>query len=249
MLAKRIIAALDVRNGRVVKGVRFMDIKDAGDPVENAVIYQDQGADEIVFLDISATDEKRDIMIDLVKSVSRELNIPFTVGGGIRSVKTALNLLREGCDKVFLNTYAIENPWIIKEISRETGSANLVIAVDAMYNNGYYVYKNAGRINSGLKLNEWLPMAEYLGAGEILLTSIDSDGTMKGFDNRLISEAASMIDIPVIASGGAGKPEHFLDAFMAGASGALAASILHFKINTVNDIKRYLRSNGVNVRL
>ncbi len=249
MLAKRIIAALDIKNGRVVKGVKFDDIKDAGDPVENAVMYQEQGADEIIFLDISATNEKRDIIIDLVKSVSRELSIPFTVGGGIRSLKMALDLLRSGCDKIFLNTYAIENPDIIKDISRITGSANLVIAVDVLYKNGYHVYKNGGRIDTGLKPENWLPIIENLGAGEILLTSIDRDGTMNGFDNNLISIAASIIDIPLIASGGAGRPEHFLDAFRSGASAALAASILHFKMYNICDIKKYLRSNGVNVRL
>lgn len=250
MLAKRIIAALDVINNSVVKGVNFENIKNVDNPVELAKRYEKEGIDEIVFLDITATNQKRNIMKDIAKKVASEIYIPFTVGGGINSIENALDIIRSGADKIFINTYAIENPEIIRKLSDVIGSANTVIAIDAKYeNNNYYVYSHGGKINTNKNLIDWAKTVEDYGAGELLVTSIDSDGTMKGYDNNLIKLLVNKINIPVIASGGAGKPEDFLNAFNAGADAALAASIFHFKIYSVKEIKNYLKENGINVRL
>jgi len=218
MLAKRIIAALDVINNSVVKGVNFENIKNVDNPVELAKRYEKEGIDEIVFLDITATNQKRNIMKDIAKKVASEIYIPFTVGGGINSIENALDIIRSGADKIFINTYAIENPEIIRKLSETIGSANTVIAIDAKYeNNNYYVYSHGGKINTNKNLIDWAKTVEDYGAGEIMVTSIDSDGTMKGYDNNLIKLLVNKINIPVIASGGAGKPEDFLNAFNAGA--------------------------------
>ncbi len=250
MLAKRIIAALDVINNSVVKGVNFENIKNVDNPVELAKRYEKEGIDEIVFLDIAATNQKRNIMKDIAKKVASEIYIPFTVGGGINSIENALDIIRSGADKIFINTYAIENPEIIRKLSDVIGSANTVIAIDAKYeNNNYYVYSHGGKINTNKNLIGWAKTVEDYGAGELLVTSIDSDGTMKGYDNNLIKLLVNKINIPVIASGGAGEPEDFLNVFKAGADAALAASIFHFKIYSVKEIKNYLKENGINVRL
>lgn len=250
MLAKRIIAALDVISNSVVKGVNFENIKTVNDPVKLAKRYEKEGIDEIVFLDITATNQKRNIMKDIAKKVASEIYIPFTVGGGINSIENALDIIRSGADKIFINTYAIENPGIIRKLSDVIGSANTVIAIDAKYeNNNYYVYSHGGKINTNKNLIDWAKTVEDYGAGEIMVTSIDSDGTMKGYDNNLIKLLANKINIPVIASGGAGKPEDFLNVFNAGADAALAASIFHFKIYNIKEIKNYLKENDINVRL
>ncbi len=250
MPAKRIIAALDVINNSVVKGINFENIKNVDNPVELAKRYEMEGIDEIVFLDITATNEKRNILKNLVKNVASEIYIPFTAGGGINSVENALNIIRNGADKIFINTYAIENPAIVRKLSDVLGSANTVVAIDAKYeNNNYYVYSHGGKINTGKNVIEWAKNVDDYGAGEVLITSINSDGTMKGYDNNLIELLSNKINIPVIASGGAGKPEDFLNAFKSGADGALAASVFHYKKYSVKEIKNYLKENGINVRL
>ena len=250
MLAKRIIAALDIAGGRVVKGVNFENIKDSGDPVELAKRYVSQSMDELVFLDIRATGEKRSILSDLVKRVASEISIPFTVGGGLSNLDDMISIIRGGADKIFINTYAVEHPDIIENISDRIGSANTVIAIDSMLRNGKYtVYTNGGSKATGINAVDWAITAASLGAGELLVTSINTDGTMKGFDVNLIKSIVENIDIPVIASGGAGSPEDFLDVFNAGADGALAASIFHSGTYSAIDIKYYLRENGINVRL
>ncbi len=250
MPAKRIIAALDVINNSVVKGINFENIKNVDNPVELAKRYEMEGIDEIVFLDITATNEKRNILKNLVKNVASEIYIPFTAGGGINSVENALDIIRNGADKIFINTYAIENPAIVRKLSDVLGSANTVVAIDAKYeNNNYYVYSHGGKINTGKNVIEWAKNVDDYGAGEVLITSINSDGTMKGYDNNLIELLSNKINIPVIASGGAGKPEDFLNAFKSGADGALAASVFHYKKYSVKEIKNYLKENGINVRL
>ncbi len=251
MLAKRIIPCLDVDKGKVVKGVSFGDLRIAGDPVELAVRYRDLGADEIVFLDISASYEGRKIMIDKVKEVASKLDIPFTVGGGIRSLEDAKEILWNGADKVSINTHAVLNPKLITEIADVYGSQSVVVAIDAKLENGeYYVYIKGGRERTNLKVVEWAKRAVELGAGEILLTSIDRDGTLQGFDVEITKAVADSVSVPVIASGGGGKPEHFLDVFVKGrADAALAASIFHYNFINIMDLKRYLKENGVNVRL
>jgi cyclase len=255
MLAKRIIPCLDVDNGRVVKGIRFVSLTDAGDPVEQAKRYDLEGADELTFLDITASSDKREIVSDLVRRVADEVFIPFTVGGGLRSVEDIRAVLRAGADKVSLNTAALENPRIISEAAETFGSQCIVIAIDARRreaNNptlGWEVYTHGGRRNFGLDAVEWARRAQTLGAGEILLTSMDRDGTRAGYDIELTRAIANEVRIPVIASGGAGTLEHFYEALNeGGASAVLAASLFHFGEFTIGDTKGYLRSRGVEMR-
>lgn len=250
MLAKRIIGALDIAGDRVVKGVNFENVRDSGDPIQLAKRYESEGIDELVFLDIRATREKRNIMNMLVERVASEIYIPFTVGGGLTDIETMVKIIRNGADRIFINTYAVEHPEIIGEISDRIGSANTVIAIDSgRYNGNYYVYTHGGTLNAGVDAISWAQKAESLGAGELLVTSINTDGTKKGFDTELIEKITGSVNIPVIASGGAGSPADFLGAFQAGADGALAASIFHEGKYTANEIKKYLKENGVNVRL
>ncbi|MCD6373353.1 MAG: imidazole glycerol phosphate synthase subunit HisF [Thermococcus sp.] len=250
MLAKRIIAALDVKDGRVVKGIRFKNIRDAGDPIELAKRYESEGVDEIVFLDITASYEKRGILLELVERIAEEIYIPFTVGGGIRTVEEAREIIKHGADKVFINTAAVERPELVRGIAQVVGTANLVVAIDAKWNGSFWeVYTHGGRKARGLDAVEWARSVERLGAGEILLTSMDTDGTKEGFDIPLTNAVAEAVEIPVIASGGAGKPEHFYEAFRAGAEAALAASIFHYGEYTVGDLKKFLAERGIPVRL
>ncbi len=249
MLAKRVIAALDIKDGRVVKGVNFVNIRDAGDPVELARRYEEEGIDELVFLDITASYEKRRTLIDLVKRISRELFIPFTVGGGVSSVGEMRDLVRNGADKVFVNTAAVENPDLVREGAEVIGSSNLVVAIDGKREGKrWQVYTHGGRKARDLSAREWGRRVEELGAGEILLTSMKADGTKDGFDIELTEAMAEAVGIPVIASGGAGGPEHFYDAYVAGASAALAASIFHYREYEVGEVKEYLYDRGINVR-
>ncbi|ACJ16372.1 imidazoleglycerol-phosphate synthase, cyclase subunit F [Thermococcus onnurineus NA1] len=250
MLAKRIIAALDIKEGRVVKGIKFQNIRDAGDPIELARRYEEEGIDEIVFLDITASFEKRKILLDLVKRIAEEIYVPFTVGGGIKSVEEIREIIKSGADKVFLNTAAVNNPELVREAAKVVGSANLVIAIDAKWNGEYWeVYTHGGRKARGINAVEWAKEVERLGAGEILLTSMDTDGTQEGFDIPLTKAIVEAVDIPVIASGGAGSPEHFYEAFKIGAEAALAASIFHYGKYTVRELKEYLAEKGIPVRL
>ncbi|NJE85895.1 imidazole glycerol phosphate synthase subunit HisF [Thermococcus sp. CX2] len=250
MLAKRIIAALDIKEGRVVKGIKFQNIRDAGDPIELARRYEEEGIDEIVFLDITASFEKRKILLDLVKRIAEEIYVPFTVGGGIKSVEEIREIIKSGADKVFLNTAAVNNPELVREAAKVVGSANLVIAIDAKWNGEYWeVYTHGGRKARGINAVEWAKEVERLGAGEILLTSMDTDGTQKGFDIPLTKAIVEAVDIPVIASGGAGSPEHFYEAFKIGTEAALAASIFHYGKYTVRELKEYLAGKGIPVRL
>ncbi|MBE5897012.1 MAG: imidazole glycerol phosphate synthase subunit HisF [Lachnospiraceae bacterium] len=253
MFTKRIIPCLDVKDGRVVKGVNFVDLKDAGDPVEIAKAYDKAGADEVVFLDITASSDSRNTVVDMVRRVAANVFIPFTVGGGIRTVDDFKNLLREGADKISINSSAIANPDLISDAADKFGSQCVVVAIDAKKradDSGWNVYKNGGRVDVGLDAIEWAVEAEKRGAGEILLTSMDCDGTKAGYDielTRLISDA---VNIPVIASGGAGTKEHFYDALTAGgADAALAASLFHYKELEIRDLKEYLRDRGISVRL
>lgn len=252
MLAKRIIPCLDVDNGRVVKGIRFVSLTDAGDPVEQAKRYDAEGADELTFLDITASSDKRDIVTDLVRRVADEVFIPFTVGGGLRSVEDIRAILRGGADKITLNTAAIENPQLIADCAETFGSQCIVVAIDARRsagNKGWEVFTHGGRRAVGLDALEWAVRAQNLGAGEILLTSMDRDGTRDGYDIELTRAVSDAVRIPVIASGGAGKVEHFYDAFVDGrASAVLAASLFHFGELSISDVKNYLRSRGVEVR-
>jgi imidazole glycerol-phosphate synthase subunit HisF len=252
MLAKRIIPCLDVDNGRVVKGIRFVSLTDAGDPVEQGKRYDAEGADELTFLDITASSDKRDIVADLVRRVADEVFIPFTVGGGLRSVEDIRAILRAGADKITLNTAAIENPQLISDCAETFGSQCIVVAIDARRRtagSGWEVFTHGGRRAVGLDALEWSIRAEQLGAGEILLTSMDCDGTRDGYDIELTRAVSDAVRVPVIASGGAGKVEHFFDALVAGgASAVLAASLFHFGELTISDVKTYLRGKGVNVR-
>ena len=251
MLAKRIIPCLDVKDGRVVKGVNFVDLRDAGDPVENARIYNDEGADELVFLDITASYENRKTMINVAERVAEEVFMPYTVGGGISSNDDIRNMLNAGCDKVSVNTAAVERPELIAEASDRFGSQCIVVAVDAKRKDiaEWEVFIKGGRIPTGIDVLEWVRKVEQLGAGEILLTSMDCDGTKDGFDVELTKAVSEAVNIPVIASGGCGKLEHFLEVFTEGkADAALAASIFHFKEYTIHEVKKYLRDNGVVVR-
>lgn len=247
--AKRIIPCLDVKNGRVVKGVNFVGLKDAGDPVEVAKRYNDEGADEITFLDITASSEQRDTIVDIIEKVAREVFIPLTVGGGIRTLENIYNLLQVGCDKVSLNSAAIDNPNLINEAAKRFGSQCIVVAIDAKKTgNSWNIYKHGGRIDTGIDALMWAKKAEELGAGEILLTSMDKDGTKSGYDIKLTSKISSLVNIPVIASGGAGTMEHIKEAFLNGADAALAASIFHFREIEIMDLKKYLKSSGISVR-
>lgn len=252
MLAKRIIPCLDVKDGRVVKGVNFVNLRDAGDPVELAEIYDREGADELVFLDISASVEGRATMVDVVRRTAGEITIPFTVGGGISTVDDMKRLLRAGADKIGINTAAIRNPGLISDGSRVFGAQCIVVAIDAKYNaewGEWEIYTHGGRNPTGIRAIAWAQEAEKRGAGELLLTSMDADGTKDGFDNALTSAVSDSVGIPVIASGGAGNASHFADAFSKGhADAALAASIFHYKEVTIREVKDALRSQGVNVR-
>ncbi|MFQ9509916.1 MAG: imidazole glycerol phosphate synthase subunit HisF [Lachnospiraceae bacterium] len=253
MYTKRIIPCLDVHNGRVVKGVNFVNLRDAGDPVEIAAAYDLSGADELVFLDITASSDARSIMIDMVRKVAEKVFIPFTVGGGIRTVDDFKAILREGADKISINSSAIETPQLISEAADKFGSQCVVVAIDARRRadgSGWNVYKNGGRIDTGLDAIEWAVKANEFGAGEILLTSMDCDGTKAGFDNELTSLVASSVSIPVIASGGAGTKEHFYEVLSEGkADAALAASLFHYKELEIMDLKKDLVSKGISVRL
>lgn len=248
--AKRIIPCLDVKDGRVVKGVNFVGLVDAGDPVEVAKRYNAEGADELCFLDITATHRGHKTIVDVVAQVARELFIPLTVGGGIRSVDDISALLNVGCDKVSLNSAAIHNPTLIDEAAKKFGSQCVVVAIDAKKTEqGYHVFINGGRVDTGLDAFAWAKEVADRGAGEILLTSMDADGTKAGFELELTGQMSHELNIPVIASGGAGSMEHFKDAFLAGADAALAASIFHFKEIEILALKRYLSQNGVSVRI
>ena len=250
MYAKRIIPCLDVKNGRVVKGVSFVDLRDAGDPVECAAAYDKQGADELVLLDITATHEGRSTMIDIVSKVATTVFIPFTVGGGIKSVDDFKELLRAGADKISVNSAAVRNPDLINEAAYKFGSQCVVVAIDAKKNeNSWEVYLNGGRIPTGIDAVEWAKEAERRGAGEILLTSMDKDGQKSGYDIELTRAVSESVGIPVIASGGAGKAEHFLDAFTQGkADAVLAASLFHFNELPIPELKEYLAKNNISVR-
>ncbi len=253
MITKRIIPCLDVNNGRVVKGVNFVNLVDAGDPVEIAAAYDRAGADEVVFLDITASSDDRATKVDMVRRVAEKVFIPFTVGGGIRTVDDFRAILREGADKVAVNSAAIMNPSLIREAADKFGSQCVVVAIDAKKRadgSGWNIYKNGGRIDMGIDAVEWAVRADKLGAGEILLTSMDCDGTKNGYDIELTRAVSENVSIPVIASGGAGKLEHFYDAFAKGrADAALAASLFHFKELEIREVKEYLRDQGVSVRL
>lgn len=250
MLAKRIIPCLDVDNGRVVKGIRFVSLTDAGDPVEQARRYDAEGADELTFLDITASSDRRDIVAALVRRVADEVFIPFTVGGGLRSVEDIRAVLRAGADKITLNTAALEDPQLISACAETFGSQCVVVAIDARRREGGWdVYTHGGRRNVARDAIEWAITAERLGAGEILLTSMDCDGTREGYDIELTRAVSSAVRIPVIASGGAGKVEHFYDALTeGGASAVLAASLFHFGELSIGEVKSYLRGRGLEVR-
>ena len=251
MLTKRIIPCLDVKNGKVVKGKNFVNLENAGDPLELAKKYNDQGADELVFLDINASYEKRDIMIDIVSKVAEQIFIPFTVGGGIRTIKDIQNLLRAGADKVSINSAAINTPSLIKNASKKFGSQCIVVAIDAKQkDNSWEVYINGGRNPTRLDALAWAKQVESLGAGEILLTSMDSDGTKSGFDLKLTKTISEQVNIPVIASGGAGTLTSLSKVFKKGrADAALAASIFHFNIFSIPQVKEYLKKQNIEVRL
>jgi cyclase len=251
MLAKRVIPCLDVKDGRVVKGVRFVDLRDAGDPVEAALAYDAQGADELVFLDITASHEDRDIMLDVVRRTAEGIYMPLTVGGGLRTVDDVRTLLRAGADKVSLNTAALNTPHVISEAAERFGSQCIVVAIDARREDGHFgVYTHGGRRPAGRDAVEWALEAEKLGAGEILLTSMDRDGTGDGYDLELTRAISEGVSVPVIASGGAGTLEHLYEGLAVGrADAVLAASIFHFGTYSIGEAKAYLRSRGVEVRV
>lgn len=253
MFTKRIIPCLDVHNGRVVKGVNFVNLRDAGDPVEIAAAYDKAGADEVVFLDITASSDARNTVVDMVRKVAEKVFIPFTVGGGIRTVEDFKALLREGADKISVNSAAIMRPQLISEAADKFGSQCVVVAIDAKRRadgSGWNIYKNGGRIDMGIDAIEWAMKAEKLGAGEILLTSMDCDGTKAGYDVELTRMVAEHVSIPVIASGGAGTMEHFYDVLTEGkADAVLAASLFHYKEMEICDLKKYLQEKQVPVRL
>ena len=252
MFTKRIIPCLDVNAGRVVKGVNFVDLRDAGDPVEIAAAYDKAGADELVFLDITATSDARGTVVEMVRKVAEKVFIPFTVGGGIRTVDDFKMLLREGADKISINSAAINNPQLISDAAEKFGRQCVVVAIDVRRRedgSGWNVYKNGGRIDTGLDAVEWAKKVDELGAGEILLTSMDGDGTKAGYDLEITRLIADSVSIPVIASGGAGTKEHFYDALTkGGADAALAASLFHYKELEIADLKDYLADKGVSVR-
>ena len=253
MFTKRIIPCLDVNNGRVVKGINFVNLIDAGDPVAVAAAYGKAGADELVFLDITASSDSRDIKAKMVRQVAETVFIPFTVGGGIRTIDDFRMILREGADKVSVNSAAIMNPNLVSEAADKFGSQCVVVAIDAKRrkeSSGWTIYKNGGRVDMNIDAVEWAIKAEKLGAGEILLTSMDCDGTKDGYDVELTKTISDNVNIPVIASGGAGKKEHFYDVLTEGkADAALAASLFHFKELEIKDLKQYLKEKGISVRL
>lgn len=251
MLTKRIIPCLDIKNGRTVKGINFLDLRDAGDPVELAEIYAREGADELVFLDISATEEKRKTLAELVRRVAEKVDIPFTVGGGIASVEDVGILLHNGADKVSVNSSAVKDPELIDRLAGRFGSQCVVVAVDAKKVNGeWLVHLVGGKVPTEIRLYDWIKEVEQRGAGEILFTSMDHDGTKNGFANDTLAEISGMVNIPVIASGGAGNMQHFADAFTVGkADAALAASVFHFKEMEIGDLKRFLKKQEIAVRL
>ena len=250
MLKKRIIPCLDIQDGQNVKGIKFVDIRNAGDPVELAKRYAEEGADELVFLDITATIEKRKTLTELVKRIAREINIPFTVGGGINSLEDVSAVIGAGADKVSINSSAVRDPGLISRIAAEFGSQCVVVAIDTHYENEEWtVYVNGGKVPTGLNTLEWAKKAEDLGAGEILLTSMNHDGTKKGYAIDLTAEVSNSLNIPVIASGGAGTKEHFREVFLnTRASGALAASIFHFREIPIPELKNYLRNQYIPIR-
>lgn len=253
MFTKRIIPCLDVNNGRVVKGTNFVNLRDAGDPVEVAALYDKAGADELVFLDITASSDRRETTVELVRKVAEKVFIPFTVGGGIRTVDDFKNLLREGADKISINSSAIDNPRLISDAADKFGSQCVVVAIDAKRRadgSGWNIYKMGGRVDTGIDALEWAVKANKLGAGEILLTSMDCDGVKQGYDIELTRTIAENVSIPVIASGGAGNKEHFYEALTEGkADAALAASLFHYKELDISDLKNYLAQRGVSVRM
>lgn len=251
MLTKRIIPCLDIKNGRTVKGVNFVDLRDAGDPVELAKIYSDEGADELVFLDISATEERRKTLVNLVREVAATINIPFTVGGGISSVADVEVLLQNGADKVSINSSAIKNPQLINDLASKFGSQCVVVAIDAKQVDGQWiVHLMGGKVPTELNLFDWAVEVADRGAGEILFTSMDNDGTKNGFANEALAKLSTLVNIPIIASGGAGNMQHFVDSFNSGqADAALAASVFHFKEIEIKTLKQELRNNNIAVRL
>jgi len=250
MLAKRIIPCLDIKDGRTVKGVNFVNLRDAGDPVELGALYSEQGADELVFLDITATHEKRKTLASLARDIAQHLNIPFTIGGGIRTVEDVDVLLASGADKISINSAAVRRPELITELAQRFGSQFVVVAVDAKEIDGdWYIHLNGGRLPTEVRLLDWVKEAESRGAGEILFTSMNHDGTKAGFANAITAEVSQSISIPVIASGGAGQMEHFKDVFTKGkADAGLAASIFHFREIGIGELKSYLANEGVCVR-
>jgi imidazole glycerol-phosphate synthase subunit HisF len=251
MLAKRIIPCLDVKDGRVVKGTQFLDLKDAGDPIENAKAYDEQGADEIAFLDITASYEKRDILIDIVRRTAEEIFVPLTVGGGVRNLEDIRKLLKAGADKVSVNTAAVKDPHFVERASKRFGSQCIVIAIDAKRKGeGWEVFTHGGRVPTGIDANQWAKRMEELGAGEILLTSMDRDGTKDGYDIDLTRIISDQVGIPVIASGGVGTLEHLYEGLVLGkADAVLAASIFHYREYTISQVKSFLKGKGVTVRL
>ena len=251
MLAKRIIPCLDIKDGRTVKGVNFVGLRDAGDPVELGKLYSENGADELVFLDITATVDKRKTLSALAKKIAREINIPFTVGGGIRSIEDANVLLNSGADKISINSAAVRNPQLINDLALNFGSQFVVVAIDAKLHEGEWkVHLNGGRVPTEFNLLDWAKECEDRGAGEILFTSMNHDGTKQGFENVMLEKLSDTLNIPIIASGGAGSMEHFYDVFTKGkADAGLAASIFHFKEIEILDLKNYLRERGVTVRI
>lgn len=251
MITKRIIPCLDIKDGRTVKGINFENIKDAGDPVELAIEYAKQGSDELVFLDITATNEKRKTLTELVTRIAKHINIPFTVGGGISSIEDVSVLLNAGADKISVNTSAVKNPQLIKDLANQFGSQCVVLAIDTKYeDNDWYVYLNGGRVKTDLKTIDWAKQAVELGAGEILLTSMNNDGTKDGFAIDITKQISEAVNVPVIASGGAGSMKHFKDVFEHGkADAALAASVFHYKEIAIPELKKYLKENNIEIRL
>ena len=251
MLTKRIIPCLDIKNGRTVKGINFLDLKDAGDPIELAQKYSDEGADELVFLDISATEERRKTLVDLVRKVAATINIPFTVGGGISSVKDVELLLNNGADKIAINSSAVKNPNLINELALNFGSQCIVVAIDAKQIEGVWkVHLVGGKVPTELDLFEWAKEVELRGAGEILFTSMNNDGTKNGFANDALERLSKTVNIPIIASGGAGSVQHFIDVFEIGkADAALAASVFHYQEIEISDLKTVLKNNSIPIRL
>jgi cyclase len=251
MLTKRIIPCLDIKNGRTVKGINFVDLKDAGDPVELAKKYSEEGADELVFLDISATEERRKTLVELVRNVAKAINIPFTVGGGISSVEDVSILLKNGADKVSINSSAVKNPNLINELAQEFGSQCVVVAIDAKkINDDWIVHLVGGKVPTELNLFDWAIEVEKRGAGEILFTSMNNDGTKNGFANEALTKLSTLVNIPIIASGGAGTMQHFADTFLVGkADAALAASVFHFQEIEIQTLKIFLKEQNIEIRI